>query len=309
MLLPSDGNGNGNEMTVAVGIPTRGRPGILRETLQDLRLQTVTPRAVVVAYLHPSDVGDAPGLFPEVRFLQTEGPGGSCSQRNRLLDAMPESCDLVFIMDDDCYLHRQYLERMVETFTGDPAVVGGTGIVLENGAKGPGLTGEHARRLLGGIAHAPTPAEQPLRPAFNTDGCNMAFRHALLRQLGLRFDERMPGYAWYEDIDFSRRLMPYGRLVVVPGALAVHLGAKVGKTSGLRFGYSQVANPVYLAHKGTYPWSHAVESITRNFAANLLKSVRPEPYIDRHGRLRGNLLALRDWVGRKMMPDRILGLK
>ena len=296
-------------MAVAVGIPTRGRPAILKETLEDLRLQSFAPRVVMVAYLDPSDIGDAPMYFPEVRFLRTEKPGGSCSQRNRLLDAVPVGCDLVFIMDDDCYVHREYLARMVETFVADPTIVGGTGRILKNGATGPGLTGEYARRLLRSTPHTPTLYEEPPRPAFNTDGCNMAFRMDTLRQHGIRFDESMPGYAWYEDIDFSRRFLPYGKLVLVPGAQAVHLGAKVGKTSGVRFGYSQVANPVYLARKGTYPWSHAFRSMARNLAANLLHSIRPEPFIDRHGRLRGNLLAFRDWMKQRMMPDRILGLQ
>ena len=304
-----DENRKSKGLAVAVGIPTRGRLVILKETLADLSLQTFAPRVIMVAYLDPTDIGDAPEFFPKVHFLQTEKPGGSCSQRNRLLHAVPDDCDLVFIMDDDCYLQREYLERMVETFAGDPTVVGGTGRILENGATGPGLSGEYARRLLRSIPHAPTLAEEAPRPAFNTDGCNMAFRMEVLRHHGIRFDESMPGYAWYEDIDFSRRFLPYGRLVLVPGAQAVHLGAKVGKTSGLRYGYSQVANPVYLARKGTYPWSHAFRSVARNFAANLLHSIKPEPFIDRHGRLHGNLLAFQDWISRKIMPDRILRFK
>ena len=31
----------------------------------------------------------------------------------------------------------------------------------------------------------------------------------------------------------------------------VHLGNKRGRVSGLRFGYSQIANPIYLLQKGT----------------------------------------------------------
>ena len=137
----------------------------------------------------------------------------------------------------------------------------------------------------------------------------MIFRVDVLRREGIRFDETMPGYAWYEDIDFSRRLLPFGRLALLEGAQAVHLGAKVGKTSGLRYGYSQIANPIYLARKGSYPWDHAHRSVMRNCLANLLRSIAPESYVDRRGRLRGNLLGLRDFLLGRLRPDRILALQ
>jgi GT2 family glycosyltransferase len=134
----------------------------------------------------------------------------------------------------------------------------------------------------------------------------MAFRLSAVQLLGLRFDERLPAYGWYEDLDFSRRLAPAGRLVQVPGAYGVHLGAKVGRTSGRRLGYSQIVNCVYLAKKGTYPWRRAMLSSLRNLLANLFRSIAPEPYIDRRGRLLGNLLGIWDAVRGRERPERIL---
>ncbi len=294
---------------LAVGIPTRKRPAILPETLKDLSRQTRQPDAVFVAYFEPSDVGNAPELFPHVRFIQVTGPEGSCAQRNFLLDAAGDAFDLILITDDDCYLQRHYIERTEQVFAADPTVVGTTGNILKNGATGPGYSVAFAQDLLRGIPEVPTLGEQPPVPTFNTDGCNMAFRMEVLRGHHIRFDENMPGYAWYEDIDFSRRFLPYGRLVLVPCAQAVHLGAKVGKTPGVRSGYSQVANPVFIARKKLVPWSFAWERLLKNFAANLVRSLKPEPYADRRGRLRGNLLAFRDWVQGRLQPDRILGLR
>lgn len=296
------------QSTLAVGIPTRGRPVILRETLLDLDQQTRPPQGIFVAFFEDSDIGDLPKEFPAVRFLRGIGAGGSCAQRNRLLNAVGTDFDLIFIMDDDCYLHRDYLLRLEETFAADPTVLGVTGKILENGALGAGLRGDYARGVLAAISSVPSIQEAPPFDTFNTDGCNMGFRTAVLERLRLRFDENMPGYAWYEDIDFSRQLLPHGRVVLIPGAQAIHLGAKVGKTSGRRYGYSQVANPIYLARKGTYPWPNMVRSITKNLAANLIKSLRPESYIDRAGRLTGNLIAFRDLLVGRLRPDRILSL-
>lgn len=293
-------------LTVAVGIATRGRPSILKETLGDLSRQRCAPAAIYVAYVNASDIEDAPLLFPKVRFLQC--PGGSCAQRNHLLETIGTSCDLVFFMDDDFCLHPDYLFRIEEAFAADPAIAGATGVVLADGAKGPGLDGDHARDLLRSAAEPPGVRDAPPPAVFNTYGCNMAFRMAAIAGLGLRFDERLPAYGWYEDIDFSRRLLLAGTLVRVHGALGVHLGAKVGRTTGTRLGYSQVVNPVYLARKGSYPWSHAVESIARNMSANLLHSVRPEPYIDRRGRVKGNLLGLWECVRGRCRPERILDM-
>ena len=234
--LRQGGAGTTAQVRLAVGIPTRKRPAILRETLEDLKRQTRQPDAVFVAYFEPSDVGDAPELFPHVRFLHVTRPEGSCTQRNFLLDAAGDAFDLILITDDDCYLQRNYIERTEQVFAADPTVAGTTGNILKNGAPGPGYSVAFAQELLRGIPEAPAIAEQPPVPTFNTDGCNMAFRMKIVREHGIRFDENMPGYAWYEDIDFSRRFLPYGRLVLVPGAQAVHLGAKVGKTPGVRYG-------------------------------------------------------------------------
>ncbi len=86
----------------------------------------------------------------------------------------------------------------------------------------------------------------------------------------------------------------------------VHLGIKSGRTSGVRFGYSQIANPIYLIRKGTMSWQHAKMLMWRNLAANLIRSFHPEPWIDRKGRLKGNMLALVDMAIGRISPHRIL---
>jgi hypothetical protein len=55
-------------------------------------------------------------------------------------------------------------------------------------------------------------------------------------------------------------------------------------------------------------WRHAVKLIWRNLAANLLRSIYPEPWIDRKGRLKGNCLAILDIAIGRSSPGRILQL-
>lgn len=306
MLNQPDSPAPSAPVRVAIGIASRGRPSILEQTLKHLAQQTRPAECVLVAYLEHADIAGVAEKHPHVLFLQ--GSGGSCAQRNHLLDAIGDHFDLVLFLDDDFYLHRDYMLRLTEAFALVPDALGATGTVIADGAKGPGLTVADAQSRLAAIGSVPSLAEQPPEDTFNTYGCNMAFRVAALRNYGIRFDENLPAYGWYEDLDFSRRLLPYGRLLCIPGALGVHLGVKLGRTSGKRFGYSQVANPMYLARKGSYPWFRASSSVARNFVANAFGSVRPEAYIDRRGRLLGNLLALLDGFRGRIHPTRILTL-
>jgi GT2 family glycosyltransferase len=137
-------------------------------------------------------------------------------------------------------------------------------------------------------------------------GCNLTVRLAAAE--GIRFDEALPLYGWQEDVDFSYQLGRKGLLVHTNKLAGVHLGAKGGRTSGRRLGYSQIANPVYLLRKRTIPRRLAWRLMLRNLAANLVRSVWPEPYVDRAGRLRGNLAALADLAAGSLHPERILEL-
>ena len=186
-----------------------------------------------------------------------------------------------------------------------PSVIVATGLVLADGIGGPGLTPESGRAIL--MDHVPRATS--VKPEFAAYGCNMALRLAPMRENGVRFDERLPLYGWQEDVDLSRRLAPFGTIVLVEAARGVHLGVKSGRGSGVRLGYSQVANPLYLsAKRAGYPLPRALSHIGRNMAMNAVRAFWPEPYVDRRGRLVGNLLALRDLATGRMAPERILEL-
>jgi GT2 family glycosyltransferase len=215
-------------------------------------------------------------------------------------------CDLLVFFDDDFLPATGWLAAIEATFAAHPGIVAATGHVVADGIKGPGLSPHDGRALL--RADPGSPANATLAETYNAYGCNMALRLAPMRAHALAFDEALPLYGWYEDIDLCRRLAPHGRIVRVPAARGVHLGTKLGRTSGLRLGYSQIANPAYLARKGSYAWRRALASMARNLAANLARSAAPEPWVDRSGRLRGNLIALSDLLRGRADPRRVLDL-
>jgi len=46
----------------------------------------------------------------------------------------------------------------------------------------------------------------------------------------------------------------------------------------------------------------------RNFLSNHAKMLRPEPWVDRRGRVEGNWLALLDLIRGRITPERILDM-
>lgn len=289
-----------DSVRIVVGIATRGRPEILLETLRELGRQTRPADRIIVSHLDQTDILGANGL-PGVEFLTSAA--GLPYQRNTVLDAISDE-DFVLFLDDDFLPAPRYIEATLAAFHKAGNVVVTTGHLWADGAKGPGLDVAAARDIL--ARHCADGTRAGTRPTFNGYGCNMAFRLEPVRAQSLRFDERLPLYAWYEDIDMCRRLGLHGDVVEVLGACGVHLGIKQGRGSGRRLGYSQVVNPLYLWRKGSYPWSHAWRSVGRHILINLVRALRPEPWVDRRGRLIGNSLALLDVVRGRAKPERVL---
>jgi GT2 family glycosyltransferase len=291
-------------MRIAIGIPTFGRAAVLAQTVADLAKQARRPDRIVVCHARAEDVPTGPARAPGVEYVSTEP--GSSRQRNRIIDHVWD-CELLLFLDDDFLLREDYVAVMESLFAPRPGLVVATGTVLADGATGRGLGFAEARAIL----EAAPPCADPLAttPVANGYGCNMAIRLETLRRTGLRFDERMPLYAWQEDAELSCRLAAHGEILRVAGARGVHLGVKGGRTAGLQLGYSQVINPFYIARGvPAYGLRRAALQVGRNLAANLLRALRPEPWIDRRGRLRGNMLGLADLARGRLTPERILAL-
>ena len=147
-----------------------------------------------------------------------------------------------------------------------------------------------------------------IRPVYSGYGCNFAFRVSVVAAYELWFDEDLPLYSWLEDLDFSRRIAHYGKLVKSGGMRGVHLGTKTARTPGVRLGYSQISNPVYLLDKGSMTLWHVLWIAGRNITSNFLHSFLPKPYADFRGRLKGNVIAFVDMFRGDLSPERILEL-
>lgn len=297
----SDGLLDPPPLRACVGIATKGRPDQLGAMLDNLARQTRRPGAIIVCCTVPEDVG-AVAERGDVTVIYESA--GSSRQRNAILNALPAGMEWVVFFDDDFYPAPDWLERVDAAFRGDPAIIGITGLVVADGILGPGLTREEALARV--AAHDPATSDWVIE-GFSPYGCNMAFRCSAVTNV--RFDERLVLYGWLEDRDFgATAARDGGRLIKLGTAYGAHLGVKRGRVSGLKFGYSQVMNPVYMHRKNTMTTGEVVRQIGRNVAANVVKSVRPEPYVDRRGRLAGNLIAALDLLRLRLTPERAASL-
>lgn len=290
-------------MKVAVVVASLGRATALAELLEELARQTRPPNRIVLSLTASVDCPEQAAAHPGMTVLC--GPKGSCVQRNAALDYLAgEDVDVILFLDDDYLPSRFAVERAALLIERHPGVAGATGHLLADGIHGPGISATEARAQLAQYDLEEAPPIAPYRDLGGLYGCNMVFRASAIRDV--RFDERLPLYGWQEDFDFAARTRPHGRIVKTFAFAGIHRGLKGGRSPGVRVGYSQVANPAYLVRKGTMDARYARKIVVRNVGANLLKTFRPEPWLDRRGRLRGNFIALFDLVRGRADPGRIL---
>jgi GT2 family glycosyltransferase len=290
-------------LKIAIAIATAGRADVLSDTLGVLAEQSRIPDELLICPARSDDL-DASALDTySGRFSVCHGALGLTAQRNLMLRST--DADVVVFFDDDFIPARDYVAEVELLFEAYPKMIMATGTVLADGITGPGLTHLEGLRIVEGSRHDAV-LSLP-EPVYNGYGCNMAVRMDPVRRHGIEFDERLPLYGWLEDVDFSRRLARYGGIVRSARLRGVHLGTKgSGRSPGRRLGYSQIANPIYLARKGTMSWERVARQICRNLVANSLRSLFPEPWTDRIGRLAGNGTAILDLLTGKLRPENAL---
>ncbi|MAC82101.1 MAG: family 2 glycosyl transferase [Rhodobacteraceae bacterium] len=296
---------------VCVVVSSSGRPECLAFLWRRLCAQTRKPHRVIFSVPRKEDL---PASFcaddqvvPEVIL----SPKGLTRQRNKGMEMVLDDADVIVFFDDDYVPSVTAIEGIRRAFETLPDVTGLTGKLLADGAGGPGLEPAEAAQLVdewdagpGRAVIAAPPREIAPRPWLY--GCNMAYRASAIGET--RFDERLPLYAWQEDIDFSGRIP--GRMMLSDALVGVHCGVKRGREKrGELLGYSQIANPVYLLRKGSMTPRFALRLCVRNFLSNHARAFWPEPWVDRRGRVRGNWRAIFDLCRGKIDPERLPSLQ
>lgn len=297
-----------------VVISTKGRAPEVNTLLSTLESQTRQPDFIVVVGTTPDDLA---GLEYHPWVNSGRGIGivsarvGLAAQRNEGLDYLvregylsPNIEDCCLFFDDDFRPDPLWIENASHRFI-QGNVVGLTGHVLADGVHSGALSEEIASDYL----ENRRPAEphwasgDQEREIGSVYGCNMMFSARICSDE--RFDERLALYGWQEDRDYSARAARRGRIIYYPECRGVHLGSTRGRISGLRFGYSQIANPIYLMKKGTMRLGVGLRFIFRAIVSNIIHTVFPRNEVDYFGRCSGNFRAIKDVIFFRVDPANI----
>lgn len=303
-------------MQAFVIIATKGRAKETYTLLDYMARQSLSAKHIWVVGSEAKDIaglGEHPLTQAGSATLLLGRPGLTL-QRNVGLEAMqPMAAEqapadwLVAFFDDDFRPAVDWLEQAAKAMQADAKIAGITGNVLADGVKTEfGISEQEASAYLEGRKQpeAHWSSAQRARVLDGLYGCNMAYRGTVAQQS--RFDENLPIYGWQEDTDYSSRARQFGQMLLLPACTGVHLGSSAGRTSGVRFGYSQISNPIFLARKGTMTWSRAGRLMAKNMLANVGKTLLREQIKDFPGRLRGNALAFTHLLAGKLNPLNVL---
>jgi GT2 family glycosyltransferase len=284
-----------------VVICTINRPAIVDETLRSLFAASSFQSEVVVSS------GSETSLLPQTASLAgiqvVEGVKGLTWQRNAALQRV--NSRYVLFLDDDVELDPAYIDRMEALFDRQPEVVIACGhAVLDRLETRYVVTREMA---VAALADVPRGSGWEYTPRW-IRGHNM-FVRADIAKLN-PFDERLPLYALYEDLDFVARCQNYGKAVYNRESRMAHLGTMSGRINEVRLGYSQFANSHYLVRKGIWATPVVARVCAKQLAGNLAFSLlkRQSELADRRSRLKGNLFALADLFRGRLDPGNILVL-
>lgn len=304
-------------MNAYVVIATKGRASIAKGVLSSLHGQTCPIEHIIFVGSEPADVA---GLDTHPRYQAGTvsvvlSEAGLTKQRNaglELLSSMTRGQDpshwFVVFFDDDFRLAPDWIAHCKDALLGDPQLVGVGGTVLADGITGDPIPESQAldfiESRLPPMAHT---WSGPRRDVPDLYGCNMAYRGTVAGTD--RFDPDLPYYGWLEDVDYSVKASQKGALRHIPECKGVHMGTSSGRTSGVRFGYSQIANPLYLIKKRTLPVRKGSRTLLRNMLSNGKNALFRNQSRDYAGRLKGNFMAIKDLFLGQCHPTNVIGLK
>lgn len=214
-------------MQVGVILITRNRAEMLRQALDALRIQTVSPVEIIVVDTSDTDATAEMlvASYPEVTHVYyAMGPRNMAWSRNQGIQA--GQAPIVAFLDDDSIAEPQWAAGIIRAYSNDLTIGGAGGRIIE-GLDAPvsiprgqkvatidmyGIPQANFNALTDGIVEVD-----------HLKGCNMSFRRDVLAQNG-NFDEAFNGSV-RDETDVCVRVRKAGyRLAYNPDATVEHKG-------------------------------------------------------------------------------------
>jgi GT2 family glycosyltransferase len=302
-------------LTFGTVICTYNRKHLLEQCLESWNQSSRLPDQFIVvdATTNAEDYREAiiqrfPQLFthPDSQYIVSSQPGLTL-QRNLGLKTI--KTDVVCFADDDAFISREYVTKIIEVFERDTqkqigGVNGvGTGQFDNARQKYFRLFRNHARHHFGWLfqriyiprshtklfeAIAPELQELPLIHIDRLWGANMNYRAELIATSG--FDENFKHYGLFEDVDMSVRVGKTHKLVCRLDAEVTH-DDSLGKTtrpSDAKYFLASWVNSAYIIEK-LFPCSESRNAYQRFFnLICLLSKHGPKKFSEDRFRTFGN---------------------
>lgn len=256
---------------VAVVICTYLRAESLKRFLYSLAEQTLQPNQLIIVDASPDNATelmlrafpDIESLAADVTYMRVMGSlRGLTRQRN--LGARFVIVDKLAYFDDDVVLLPTCLEEMTLVHQQYGEEVAGVGGYIVNGCSSISLRWrvrrwlrvvpslEPGRYCRSGVS-TPwgfLPPNDTLTEGDWLQGGAAMWRTTVVQ--GVTFQEQFGGYGQSEDLDFSLRARPRGKLVVAGKAQLLHLPDDRGRPDHYRREYMAICNR-YFIHREVYP--------------------------------------------------------
>jgi len=245
---------------IAFIIPTRNRPDLLAQLLQNLQEQTVKANQIIIV-----DGSDQPiepeikqFLSPNVSYMRVFPPSLT-KQRNEGLKALDKDITLVGYLDDDMTVEKDAVEAMLRFWEHCSDDIGGSSFNITNQSSSrPSLLS----RLFGKLFYFGEVGQGAVhRSGYNrivspvlkdtyTDwlcGGATIWRKQILEEF--KYDEWFKGWAYLEDVDFSFTVSKRYKLVVVQAARVQHFPPPFSSKKLYSLGRELTKQRYYLVRK------------------------------------------------------------
>jgi GT2 family glycosyltransferase len=245
-------------------IATRNRPGYLRDAVRSLVEQTVLPKelCIVDSSEETPTRSEIEEICAGVRLALDyvhPAPRGLTVQRNLGIDRT--TGDPVFLIDDDVWMEPNVHEEVLAEYERwGPELGGVRGVWLRPPIPSRltvlwrklfrmgGWWPEASGRVLPGFFTEVVVASKDVRRVESFVGWFMSFRREVFEHE--RFDEKLAGFAFREDADFSYRVVKRGYVLVqTPKARIDHLKTAEERLTPFELQRMNMANQLYLHRK------------------------------------------------------------
>ena len=254
-------------LAATVVIATRGRPEMLRDTIESILTARRVPRELIVVDQSPAPQHEIAKLGGrrgcDLRYVHSVMPGAS---RARNVGLRQASQDAVVMLDDDILVEEDSLELLLAARDGRAGRIVTTGRLLAAPAERPGL-----RQPPGALVTRTEPEVfRGRQPRQVVPGPNVAIPRDVMLEIG-GYDERLgPGtrFPSAEDHDLSMRLLDAGCEVRhVPEAVVLHRAWRTRReVVRLRWGYARGVGAFYAKHASLRD-RHTLERAGREVSA------------------------------------------